>query len=180
MKKILILLIFLVLSISSYCQSYLGLTTKQVNLREGPGTEYVVISSLPRGTQLFIISLETEYDFYNVIDIETNFTGYIHKSFVEVGEELPKNQEGIFTQSAETETYNPEIEIYNKTEKTLTLVMNSETYIFTPYERKKLTLTPGKYEYRASAPSVIPDYGSEYLKNNILYSWEFFITTVRR
>lgn len=180
MKRIITLLILSVLSISAFSQSYMGWTTKQVNFREGPGTEYGIISSLQGGTQLFIISLETEYDFYNVIDIETNKTGYIHKSFVKLGEELPKNEEGIFTPSGETESYDPEIEIYNKTSKTLTLVLNSTTYTFTPYEKKKLTLSPGKYEYRASAPGVIPDYGSEYMKNNIAYSWTFYIETVRR
>lgn len=168
------------MSVAVFSQSYLGWTTKQVNLREGPGTEYDIISSLSGGRQLFIVSLETEYDFYNVIDIATNKTGYIHKSFIKVGEELPKNEQGIFTPSGETETYNPEIEIYNKTSKTLTLLLNSTTYTFTPYETKKLALTPGNYEYRASAPGVIPDYGSETMKNNIAYSWTFFIETVRK
>ena len=175
MKRIITLLILSVLSISAFSQSYMGWTNKQVNFREGPGTEYGIISSLQGGTQLFIISLETEYDFYNVIDIETNKTGYINKSFVKLGEELPKNEEGIFTPSGETESYNPEIEIYNKTNKTLTLVLNSTTYTFSPNEKKKLTLSPGKYEYRASAPRVIPDYGSEFMKNNISYSWTFYI-----
>jgi uncharacterized protein YgiM (DUF1202 family) len=101
-----------VLSFTSFSQSYIGWTTKQANFREGAGTEYGIISSLQGGTQLFIILLETEYEFYNVIDIKTNKTGYIHKSLVNIGEELPKNEKEIFTPNGQIESYNPEIVVY--------------------------------------------------------------------
>lgn len=63
-------------------QSYLGTITKQVNFREGPGSDYEIISSLKPGTEIFISSLETDNDFYNVIDIKSNKEGYVHRSFV--------------------------------------------------------------------------------------------------
>ena len=73
---------------NSFAQSYLGTVTKQANFREGAGKEYDVIGSLMTGSQIFIVSLETENDFYNIIDIRTNKQGYIHKSFVEVGSSI--------------------------------------------------------------------------------------------
>ena len=144
------------------------------------GTDYAVISSLKIGTQIFIVSLETENDFYNIIDIGTNKEGYIHKSFAKVGQEIKKNEQGMFTPNGQTENYNPEIEIYNNTKLTLTLKLNSEKYNFAPQEKKTITLIPGACNYRASAPNVIPNIGTENIKSNYNYTWQFYIVTEKR
>ncbi len=175
MKKLFHLTLLLLTTTIGFSQSYLGWVTKQVNFRQGPGTEYGVISSLTPGTQIFIISLETENDFYNIIEISTNTEGYIHKSYVEIGDKVEKNESGMFTPSGKTAAYNPEIEIFNNTSLTLTLKLNTETYTFKPQEKRTLTLSPGSYNYRASAPGVIPNLGTEYMESNIAYSWEFYI-----
>ena len=60
LKPFLLLLTILIIGLTSYSQSYLGTISKQVNLREGPGTDYQVITSLKPKTQIFIVSLETE------------------------------------------------------------------------------------------------------------------------
>ena len=149
MKKIILLSFLLITCLTGFSQSYLGRVTKQVNFREGAGTDYPVISSLKVGTQIFIVSLETENDFYNIIDIATDKEGYIHKSFVKVGQEIEKNEQGMFTPSGQTTNYNPEIEIYNNTKLTLTLKLNSETYSFAPQQKRTITMSPGTCNYRA-------------------------------
>ena len=179
MKKI-ILIFLLLVSNGLLSQSYLGTIIKQVNFREGPATDYGVISSLKSGTLIFIISLEMENDFYNIIDIKTDKEGYIHKSFVKIGEIVEKNDRGMFTPSGKTSTYNPEIEIFNNTSMTLTLKLNSETYSFSPKQKRTITLSPGTYNYRASAPGVIPNIGTEYMESNMGYTWQFYIVTERR
>jgi uncharacterized protein YgiM (DUF1202 family) len=179
--KIIFLSLFVLLITSNLsAQSFLGRVIKQVNFREGAGTDFGVISSLKIGTQIFIISLETENDFYNIIDIATNKEGYIHKSFVKVGQEIEKNEQGMFVPSGKTENYNPEIEIYNNTKLTLTLKLNSETYTFAPQQKKLITMPPGNCNYRASAPNVIPNIGTEYMQSNQGYTWQFYIVTERR
>ncbi len=174
------LLLFLLVAIFSgqtiYSQSYLGTISKQVNLREGPGTEYKVISSLKPNTQIFIISLETEDDFYSVINIATNKSGYVHKNYVTVGKELPQS-EGGFTPSGSSGQENPEAEIFNNTSHTMTLRLNSETHTFKPKEKKTLTLSVSTYSFIASAPGVIPNYGSKAFESNTRYTWEFYIVT---
>ncbi|MBO9204209.1 MULTISPECIES: SH3 domain-containing protein [Niastella] len=161
-------------------QSYLGAISKQVNFREGPGSEYKTISSLKPGTQIFIVSLETEYDFYNIIDIRTNKTGYVHKSFVTIGKQLPKSEDGLFTPNGSTEDYESQIEIFNNTSLTLTLKLNSQFYSFTPKEKRNIALSPTTYNFIASAPGVIPNYGTETLQSNTKYTWQFYIVTRRR
>jgi uncharacterized protein YgiM (DUF1202 family) len=180
MKKIILLLFLIFTYVTGSSQSYLGQVTKQVNFREGAGTDYPVISSLKAGTQIFIVSLETENDFYNIIDIANDREGYIHKTFVKIGKEIEKNEEGMFTPIGQTTNYNPEIEIYNNTKLTLTLKLNSQTHSFTPQQKKTITISPGICNYRASAPNVIPNFGSENIQSNHDYTWQFYIITERR
>ena len=53
--------------ISGFSQSYLGTITKQVNFRERSSTTDNIISTLKSNTQIFIISLEKENDYYNIM-----------------------------------------------------------------------------------------------------------------
>lgn len=180
MKILLCLCGILSFGLNSFAQSYLGTITKQVNLREGSGKDYDVIGSLKPGASIFIVSVDTENDFYNIIDIRTNKEGYVHKSFVKLGKPVRENNQGIFSSSGETASYNPEIEIFNNTNLTLTLKLNSETYSFSPKEKRTLSITPGTISYRASAPGIIPNIGTENLKSNQGYTWQFYIVTKRR
>ncbi len=180
MTKLLSTLSFLFAIFSCFSQSYLGWTTKQVNFRSGPGTEFEIISSLNPGTQIFIVSTETENDFYSVIDIATDKEGYLHKSFVKLGNEVEVNNEGIFSVAGKSSNINPQIEIYNNTSITMTLKLNNDRYTFAPQEKKTVTSVAGKCSFRASAPGVIPNVGTENIESNILYNWEFYIVTERK
>jgi hypothetical protein len=177
MKKIIFLILLLLTASIGFGQSYLGWVAKQVNFRQGPGSDYEVISSLKPGTQIFIVSLETENDFYNIIDIETDKEGFIHKSFVKLGDIVEKNESGMFMPSGKTSTYDSVLEIFNNTSIALTLKLNSQSYYFLPMQKRTLTLSPGTYSYRASAPGVIPDIGTEYLVSHQGYTWQFYIVT---
>lgn len=180
MKKTIYLIFLLLNAIIAFSQSYLGWVTTNVNFRHGPGTDYNIISTLTPGNQIFIISVNPENEFLNVIDIATDKEGYIHKSFIQIGEIVKENEDNLFTPSGKTSTYNPDIEIYNDTELTLTLKLNSDLYVFSPKQKRTLTLPPGTYKYRASAPGVIPNIGTEYMESNMGYTWQFYIVTERR
>ena len=180
MKKNLLTFLFFLISSLIYSQSYLGTITKQVNFREGPSSDDTIISSLKSNSQIFIISLETENDYYNVIDIATDREGYVHKSYVKIGKMVNKSDQSVFTPDGESSDYNSEVKIFNNTSKTLTLKMNTELFHFAPYETKNIKLTPGEYDFRASAPGVIPYIGTERLNSSQAYSWQFYITTTYR
>jgi hypothetical protein len=177
MKKILLSLFFILISNGILSQSYLGTITKQVNFREGPSGDDTIISSLKPKTQIFIVSLETENDYYNIIDIATDREGYVHKSFVKIGKIVNKSDQSVFTPNGKTSNYDSEVKIFNNTSKTLTLKLNAELFRFAPYETKNIKLTPGEYDFRASAPGVIPYIGTERLNSSQAYSWEFYIST---
>lgn len=179
MKKLLILF-FICQTFVLNSQSYLGTITKQVKFRVESNSECKIISSLKSKTQIFIISLETDNDYYNVIDIATDKEGYVHKSYVKVGKVVNKSNESVFSPTSQSSNYDPEVKIFNNTNKTLTLKLNTQLYHFSSYETKDITLSPDRYDFRASAPGVIPYIGTENLNNNQGYSWQFYITTRRR
>jgi uncharacterized protein YgiM (DUF1202 family) len=180
MPKFILTPLFILSILTSIGQSYLGLATKKVNFRSGPGTEYETITSINQGAQLFIVSLESENDFYNVIDIESDREGYIHKSYITVGEKVRVNEDGVFTTVGKSNNINPQVEIYNNTSTTMTLKLNNDRHTFSPYEKKTLTSVAGKCSYRASSPGVIPAIGVEQWQSNMVYSWEFYIVTERK
>jgi uncharacterized protein YgiM (DUF1202 family) len=178
-KYILSLILFLCLVTHSNAQSYLGYVSKQVNFRTESNTSCKIISSLARGTALFVISKDKINGFYQVLNIETNEEGFVHSSFVQLDKMLPKNEDGIFTPVGKTSSAIPIIKIHNNTNLTLTLKLNNDLYTFSPQERKTLTLSSGSYSYRASAPGVLPDYGTENMQSNYEYEWSFYISTSR-
>lgn len=180
MKKNILFVFLFLLSLSGFSQSYLGWTTKQVNFREGPSADFEVLMTLKPGAQIFIVSIDAENDFYEVIDIATDKEGYVHKSYVKVGQLVKQNEQGMFVPKGQSSTNNPEIEIFNNTSRNLTLKLNSNTYSFSPNQKRTITLGSGVYDYRASAPGVIPNIGTENLKSDIKYSWQFYIVTERR
>lgn len=180
MKRLIIQAILFLSCLTGFSQSYIGRVTKQINFREGPGTDYGIIASLSAGTQIFIVSLDSDDDFYNIIDIATDREGYAHKAFIEVGQEIKKNEQGMFQPSGQTESYNPEIEIFNNTKLTLTLKLNIQIFSFTPQEKRTIKMSPGSINYRASAPGVIPNIGTEIMRSNQGYTWEFYIVTSYR
>lgn len=175
MKKSILLSITIAVSVTCFSQSYLGWITSKVNFREQPSTNASIIGSLNPGAQIFIVSLSTDNEFYNIIDIQTNTEGYVSKKYVNVGKQLKENEEGIFTPNGQSSSYSPELEIYNNTKLNLTLKLNSQTYTFNPREKRTLEISAGTITYRASAPGVIPDFGTETIESNQNYSWQFYI-----
>lgn len=179
-KLIFILSAFLFLSTNLYSQSYLGWIKKKTNLQEGPTTESSILLTLKAGTQIFIESLDTYDGFYSVIDIATNTEGYIAESYIEIGEVVEKSRDKLFSPSGKISGYDPQVQVFNNTNLYLTLKMNGTTYEFSPMETSTINISPGFYDFRASAPGVIPTTGSQNLEKNMGYSWEFYVVTRRR
>jgi uncharacterized protein YgiM (DUF1202 family) len=180
MKKIYLLFLLLMFTISGLSQSYLGKITKQVNFREGPGVNYKKIKSLKPGAQIFISSLETNDVFYNIIDIQSDLEGYVPKSYVKIGKLISKSDGSFIQDSGNSSSDNAEASIFNNTNITMTLKLNSIIYKFYPRETKNIVLIPGDYSFRASAPGVVPNVGVKNFKFNSAYNWQFYISSYRR
>ena len=170
------LVCFLFTAFAAFGQSYLGLVTQSANLRDGPDTSYRILKTLPAGTPIFVYSAVAENGFYKVMDIDTGTDGYISRSLVELDEVIPEQKDGKGpfnrTQSVGAD---PQIEITNNTDRTLTLTLNSEKYTFSPRESKSITISPGRYRYIASASGVLPSIGNNNFESYSKYTWTFYI-----
>ena len=176
MKKIhVLLLLFMIFAEIIFAQAYLGYPTTTVNFRAEPNINSQILSALSIDEPLFITSKDRTNGFYFVIHIELNTEGYVHSDYINLIGEVPENEEGIFTPMSKTQSYNSTLSVLNDTNLELTLTLNQKRYLFEPKQKRDITLTPGNYSYRASAPGVLPDYGKETIQSNYEYEWTFYI-----
>lgn len=180
MKKIGILLILAFVTLNVMAQTWVGVTTRDVNFREGPSVDYDIIRRLPKNTALFINSEDEVNGFYLAVDIENDVEGYVSKNFVKHYKTIEKAKGASIQSVGSSTSYNPDIEIQNNTDVSMTLRINTQTYKFSPHEKRTITISPGRFTYRASSPGVIPVSGSYNAESNNSYQWVFFITTGRR
>ena len=173
MKRLIILFLFVIMAITSYCQNYAGIITKDAFLYSTADSSGTMLDTLFQGVHVFIISLDTADGFYDIIYVKTNTEGFVNYKKVKVGKVVEENEEGQFVEQGEIESYNPEVEIANQTTQTLTLTLNSHTYIVRPNSSKNIVIKPGRITYRGSVPGAFPTIGHEYLKGHQGYLWKF-------
>lgn len=158
-------------------QNRLGYTTTDLTLRSGPSRDSTEIGTLAAGEAVFIFEGEPINDYLHVIRIETDEEGWVHQGYVTIDSELPVSDTPMFSPTGRIESVSPEVEIWNNTNRTMTLTLNDQRYQFGPQERRSMTLEPGVYRCRASSPGVIPYVGSEPFEANMSYTWQFYIET---
>jgi len=159
-------------------QSYLAYVNQVVNFRKGPGTEFNIIKALQTGTQIFVISTIDKNGYYNVIDLETNTEGYVYKSYVDLDRVIEINEDDLFVESGQSSSSTvSEVEVYNNTEKVLTVYIGGSSYLFSAQEKRKIDINPGQYDYRVTAPGVLPYLGKDEIVSGFNYSWQFYIIT---
>ena len=167
-------LLLLGVGTSAIAQARLGYATTTVNLRQQPTAESPVLRSIKQGSGLFVTNEQQTNGFYHVVDIETNTEGYIHHSYVQLDQEIPPTGESFNPVGSSTGS-RPMLKVFNDSQRAMTLKLNNTIYTFSPQERRVLILSPGGYSYRASAPGVIPDYGTDTLHYNLDYNWRFSV-----
>ena len=166
-------------STSNDWQKYIAYTTQRVNMRECSSTECDVIKVLNQGSVLFVDKNDEKDGFYKVLDIDSNEEGYVSKKFVTFKKRVEQDNGEMFRPTKKSSyTYAPPtVNIKNNTDLTLTLVMDGVKYTFKPYGSQTLTLQAKTYEFRASAPGVIPLAGKKKLELDYDYDWTFRIVT---
>ena len=158
--------------ISSTAQSYLGYSNQ---ISELVDTNYRSIRNIAKGDALFLISIETQQGYYNVIHIKSNKEGFILRKHVQIERVVPQVEENIFTSINKSEVKDPIIKVKNSSKQVLTIKLNNNLFEIAPKEKRTIHLNPGKYYYRVSSQDIQPYYGEESLDNFHLYEWEFYI-----
>lgn len=135
---------------------------------------------LEKGDMLALLERFPTGGYYNVIDIETNIEGWIHKDFVSIKLTDKPNAPPDFEETKTGSDVDPTLKIANQTDKTLRLRLGGQLHIIAPRVEKTVELRPGQYKFFASVPGVIPVVGDHYFSKGITTSWRFFITTQRQ
>lgn len=159
---------------------YAIVTANLAKLREDADVTSRPIREIAKGDLVVLLSRNPIGSWFNVIHVKSNQEGWIHSSTVAI--KYTKNRkpnltiEGTNTRSSK----NPTLEVKNDSDKTLTLKLGESRHVFLPRESKTITMSPARYSFHASAPNVIPDFGDQVFEVGYIYSWRFYIVTVRR
>ncbi len=153
---------------------------KVVNLREEPSLESRVIRKLSEGEMLVLLSRFSRADWYNVIHVTSGDEGWIHNSAIEIQLTSKPARPSPFS-ARDTGTYeNPSVVVTNDSHRDLTLVVGTRRYSIPANSARTYSFPPGSYEYRASAPGVVPAMGTQEWEVGHEYTWRFWIVTTRR
>jgi hypothetical protein len=159
---------------------FLGQTIKKGVLKAEPDASSKTLLQLPIGSQVYSLTEEDTDGYLKVIFIKTNKIGWLLKSGIKKIRNIPLSKGNSFIESGSTGSSNTEVEITNKTSKTIALTVGSSTFHLVPHSTKAETIEAGFQYYTASAPMVTPLSGSHNFNAGSRYTWQFFIVTRRR
>ena len=160
-------------SVQLFAQLKLGSAKSEINFREGPGVNYKVAYRIDNSNLLVILPREPQNNFVEVFDIETNSYGFVSEDLIVISDTLNFQEQHFFEKSGENENGEVEIEMINKTSKTLYVWINSNTYNLFPFEKKVLIMNTEDILFFSSAPGLFPVFGKEVLKKGNAYRWNF-------
>ena len=163
------------LDVHLYGQLKLGGSQSEINFREGPGLNSRVLSTVSSSNLLVILPREVQNGFVEVFDIESNSFGFVYESLIKVTDTLNFQKQHFFERSGENENGDIEIELINRTDKSLFIWINKNIINLTPHEKKNLIFNDEEIIYFSSAPGLYPVFGREILKKGNSYKWNFTI-----
>lgn len=185
--SLLLISVFTLVASNSFSQEtqddfapFLAKTVKKATLKEEADSSSKTKLNIPLGSQLYVFS-ETDINGYiRVIDIRTNKLGYVRKTAIKKVKNLPLSQSNSFEESGQSSSTQPEVEIKNATNLTISLIVGGKYFSLPPHTTSTETIDSGELTYTASAPSVMPLSGRHYFKAGNKYTWKFTIRTTYR
>jgi uncharacterized protein YgiM (DUF1202 family) len=173
MKIVFLILLLTANSMIVKAQLKLGVAKSEINFREGPGLNYRIVSTIDHSNLLVILPREPQNNFIEVFDIETSSTGYVSENLIGVTDTLMAQKQRFFEKSGSAASGEVEIELINKTSKTLFVWINKNSYNLSPFEKKVLIMNTEEITFFSSAPRLFPVFGKEILKMGSTYRWTF-------
>lgn len=178
------LLIILCLTVSySFSETHYILcrVTTNLNLREGPSSQYDIIGKMPKNSYFVAImpdGMETYSGmFVYGLYVGKDVYGYVCETYLDVVEEIETDQGGVLSKVGESYGYDPEVEITNSSNAKITVRIDDTNYPFNPHQVRTIICSPGKVSIFASSPGVIPYSATDYISSNCRYTWKFYIET---
>lgn len=185
MKRLLLSVIFALFAIiqcfaTSY---YIYQTMRNVNLRESPFADSEIICVIPKGCYVMVTKYEHinfESGLASTLYIDEDIKGWAATRLMKFIQEIEVDENGVFTKTGTYYGIDPELNITNTTNRKITVSINGTGYPFGPGETRSITCEAGTVSVLASSPGVIPYVGKDYVEENSIYRWDFYIKTTNR
>ena len=171
MKIIFLFILITAASFNTFAQLKLGSAKSEINFREGPGLNFKVVSKIDKSNLLVVLPRESRNNFIEVFDIETSSYGFVAENLIVITDTLYFQKQQFFESSGENGTGEIEIEMLNKTSKSLYVWINRNSYNLSPFEKKVLVMDMEEIIYFSSAPGMFPVFGKEILKKGNSFSF---------
>lgn len=157
---------------------YVAQAKGNLNLREGPGVDFDVIKQIPKGTTVFISTLDAGYTWRRVLFVQDDVYGFVNKDYLTDFKKVHIDTSGNLQIENVNYKSTSDINLLNDTDRYVTITLGSSlTLKLKPYEKRTVTgLSPGKYKVKATSPRVIPYVGYDIVDEGFVYSWHFFST----
>ena len=162
---------------------YLYQTTRNVNLRESPFADSEIICVIPKGCYVMVTKYENvnfESGLAPTLYIDEDINGWAATRFMKFIREIEVDENGVFTKTGTYYGIDPELNITNTTNRNITVSINGMGYPFEPGESRSITCEAGTVSVLASSPGVIPYVGKDFVEENSVYRWNFYIKTTYR
>jgi hypothetical protein len=172
-KSITFLLLLIIYRFPLYGQLKLGGSQSEINFRESPGLNTKILYTVSSSNLLVILPREVQNGFVEVFDIESSSFGFVYEPLIKVTDTLNFQKQHFFERSGNNEKGDIEIELINRTDKSLFIWINKSIYNLTPGEKKDLIFNNEEIIYFSSAPGLYPVFGREILKKGNSYKWNF-------
>ncbi len=150
-----------------------GHARSEINFREGPGTQFRVLHTIDHSNLLVILPREAQNGFVEAFDVETSSRGYIYENLIVVTDTLNYQTQHFFEKAGENSLGETEIELVNRTNHSLFIWINKNSYSLAPFEKKVLVLQSEEIVFFSSAPGLYPVFGREILQKGNTFRWVF-------
>jgi hypothetical protein len=174
-KSIAFLTFLLVYGFPLYSQLKLGGTEFQINFREAPAMNSKIINTVTSSNLLVILPGEPQKGFVQVFDIESSSFGFVYESLITATDTLYFQKQHFFERSGINDNGDIAIELINRTDHSLFLWINKNTYNLSSHEKKELAFNDEEITFFSSTPGLYPVFGREILKKGNSYVWNFTI-----
>ena len=152
-------------------QLKIGSVRSEINFRDGPGTEFRVLHTINNSNLLVVLPREPQNGFIEAFDVETSSRGYVYESLIQITDTLYFQKQSFFEASGDTTDGDIEIVLINRSDQSLFVWINKNSYDLAPHEKKVLIMDVEEITYFSSAPGLFPVFGREVLNKGNAYLW---------
>ena len=139
--------------------------------------EVSLSTQLKKGSKLAILDRVPTGDFYNVVDMDTNIEGWIHKQSVSIRLTDKPNPLPRLEEVRVRSDLNPTLSVVNQTDRVLSFRIGGQLYTLATNSERNIQLQPKKYKFYASVPGITPIVGERSFSRGIASTWRFYLTT---